>query len=143
MSISAIKSVMQNLMNSAASNFDHDALDKIYHDDMRILMIDANGNVNHSDKPNFMATFKSMHDQGIEVNTWAEYNDISVDGDNAHVLITRKNKLAGYDALLVLSIDFVFESERWQITREVIFVRPDTGDYPGEDNKASFMSDAD
>ncbi|EGQ7996630.1 hypothetical protein D8T51_22340 [Vibrio vulnificus] len=137
MSIHTIKSKMTELMDSA-THYDLNTLDSIYHRDMKILMIDAEGHLTHSDKPGFISMFNTMKKQGVPVNTWAQYNDISVDGDKAHVLITRKNKLAGYNSLLVLSIDFIFEDDRWQIVREVIFVRPDTGEYPGKDNTKSY-----
>ena len=44
---------------------------------------------------------------------------------NAHVIISRKNNLSGRDQILLLSIDLIFEDNRWQVIREVIFLRPD------------------
>ncbi|WP_172378408.1 nuclear transport factor 2 family protein [Vibrio sp. Vb339] len=139
MTIKSIKNIMTTLINSAV-NYDLNTLSSIYHDDMTILMIDADGNLSTSDKSNFMAMFETMKKQGVEVDSWAQYNDISVGNEQAHVLITRKNNLAGYDSILVLSIDFIFEHNRWQIIREVIYVRPDTGEYPGEENINSYST---
>ncbi|GAA6210197.1 hypothetical protein NBRC116601_34900 [Cognatishimia sp. WU-CL00825] len=134
MSIEAIKTAMKSLI-AAGTTMDLEALGKIYHDDLRIVMIDAQGHVNHADKVGFMTQFQALKDQGVPpLNTWAQYNDIWAEGNKGHVLVTRKNDLMGFDALLVLSIDFVFEDNRWQVAREVIYVRPDTGDYTGEEN---------
>lgn len=132
MSVDAIRSTM-NALIQAGTSFDVDALDRLYHSDLKILMIDLEGNLNQADKPGFMTMFKGMKDAGAApMNTWAQFNEISADGDEGHVLITRKNNLGGGDSILVLSIDLTLEDDRWQIRREVIFVRPDTGDYPGE-----------
>ncbi|WP_256367499.1 hypothetical protein [Ruegeria sp. THAF33] len=39
--------------------------------------------------------------------------------------IRRKNNVTNRKQLVTLSIDFVFEDGRWQITREVIMTRAD------------------
>ncbi|WP_282095305.1 hypothetical protein [Epibacterium ulvae] len=134
MTVEAIRNTMDALIQ-AGSNFDIDALDRLYHTDMQIQMIDMEGNLNKADKQGFMAMFKGMAESAAgPMNTWAQFNDITADGNNGHVLITRKNELGGAPSLLVLSIDLAFEDNRWQVMREVIFIRPDTGDYPGEEN---------
>ncbi len=134
MTVEAIRKTMDALIQ-AGTSFDLEALDHLYHDDMQILMIDQSGTLNKADKPGFTAMFKGLKETSSgPMNTWAQYNDITSDGDKGHVLITRKNDLAGAPSLMVLSIDLVFDDNRWQIVREVIFIRPDTGDYPGEEN---------
>ncbi len=39
--------------------------------------------------------------------------------------MTRKVNLTGEENILILSIDLVHLDGRWQVTREVIFSRPD------------------
>lgn len=134
MSVAAIRKFMDELIQ-AGSNFDLNGLDRMYHDDMQILMIDQSGTLNKADKPGFIAMFQGLKDSNPgPMNTWAQFNEISSNGTKGHVVITRKNDLSGTPSLLVLSIDLIFEDNRWQVAREVIFIRPDTGDYPGEEN---------
>ncbi|AHD08860.1 hypothetical protein [Phaeobacter gallaeciensis] len=134
MSVTAIRQTMDSLIQ-AGTSFDLDALDHLYHDDMQILMINQDGVLNKADKSGFIAMFKGMKETSSgRMNTWAQFNDITSDGTKGHVLITRKNDLAGTPSLMVLSIDLIFDDNRWQIAREVIFIRPDTGDYPGQEN---------
>ncbi len=59
------------------------------------------------------------------MNTWAHYHRIDVNGENADVLLSRKNDLSGTNMILVLSMDLVHEDGRWQVLREVIFLRPE------------------
>lgn len=109
-----------------ATTFDVDALDGIYHDDLEVVMIDTSDQVNTADKATFKGIFQSKRDAGEPpMNTWAKYHRIEVDGDRAHVLLSRKNDLSGQDMILVLSIDLVHEEDRWQVLRKVIFLRPD------------------
>lgn len=110
----------------AGTTSDLKGLDGIYHRSMRIHMIDTDGNLTQANKPDFIAMLKEMVERGNgPANTWAEYNSIEADGDTGHVLITRKINLGGANRILVLSIDLVLEDARWQVTREVIFARPD------------------
>jgi len=59
------------------------------------------------------------------MNTWAKFHKITSNGEIAQVLLSRKNDLNGEDMDLFLSIDLVYEDSRWQIRREVIFLRPE------------------
>jgi ketosteroid isomerase-like protein len=123
--IEEIKQIMNDLIQIATS-YDIDELDRIYHDDMNILMIDTEGTVNTANKTDFIQIFQAKKDAGDPpMNTWADLHQIDVDGDKAHVLVSRKNDLSGQNMFLILSIDFIFQDNRWQITREVIFLRPE------------------
>lgn len=109
-----------------ATTYDVDTLDRIYHDNMSVIMIDTEHNVNLADKAGFKGLFASKRAAGDPpMNTWAKYHRIDVDGDKAHVLLSRKNDLSGTNMDLILSMDLVFEDARWQIMREVIFLRPE------------------
>lgn len=120
-----VKQAVEELIQTATS-FDIDVLERIYHDDLKVIMIDTGDNVNVADKAGFKGLFKSKKDAGDPpMNTWAKFHKIDVDGNNAHVLLSRRNDLSGEEQILILSIDLVFEDNRWQVTREVIFLRPE------------------
>ena len=120
-----VKKAVEELIQTA-TNYDVDVLERIYHDDLKVIMIDTGDNVNVADKVGFKGLFKSKKDAGDPpMNTWAKFHKIDVDGNNAHVLLSRRNDLNGEEQILILSIDLVFEDNRWQVTREVIFLRPD------------------
>ena len=65
-------------------------------------------------------------DEAPEDNMWSKIHSLTVSGDRGHVLISRKIPLGGPKMHIELSIDFVFEDDRWQVMREVNFSRPDT-----------------
>lgn len=111
-----------------ATNYDVAVLERIYHDDLQVVMIDTDHNVNNANKEAFTELFKTKRDAGDPpMNTWAKFHQIDVEGDDAHVLLSRKNDLSGQNMDLLLSIDLVHESDRWQVKREVIFLRPEDG----------------
>nr|WP_319384703.1 nuclear transport factor 2 family protein [uncultured Roseibium sp.] len=121
-----IKAVIQRLIENVAE--DNTAiLEEIYHDDMQVIMLDPDDAVSVSGK----AEFREMIRSALEANngtigTWAKFHHVSVDGDKAHVLISRQNELTGPDMQITLGIDLLRERNRWQITREVIVTRPRT-----------------
>lgn len=115
-----------NELIEAGTTFDVQTLDRIYHADLTVLMIDQSGNVNKANKAEFKGLFEAKKAASEPpLNTWAKFNNVEVAGNSAHVLITRKVKLGETDQKLVLSIDLVFQDGRWQVRREVIFARPD------------------
>lgn len=120
-----VRQAIDDLIQTATT-YDVDTLDRIYHDDLQVVMIDTDHNLNTADKEAFKALFATKRDAGDPpMNTWAKYHSIDVDRDTAHVLLSRKNDLSGMNMDLTLSIDLVFEDSRWQVTREVIFLRPE------------------
>ncbi|XMO87452.1 nuclear transport factor 2 family protein [Algibacter sp. AS12] len=120
-----VKKVIVDLIQTA-TNYDVETLDTIYHNDLNVIMIDTDDNLNTANKEAFKGLFKSKRDAGDPpMNTWAKFHKIDVNGKNAHVLLSRKNNLSGQEQILILSIDLVFEDGRWQVTREVIFLRPE------------------
>lgn len=121
--VDAVRETIERLINAGTTS-DLSALKNIYHDSMRIYMIDTDHNLMQHDKPAFIAMMKDMADSSSKPNKWAKYNSITADGDHGHVLITRKVAFGDDDRILVLSIDLLFEDDCWQVTREVIFNRP-------------------
>lgn len=121
----AVYQLIEDLIQ-AGTTFDTSELERIYHDDMTVTMIDLNNNMMKASKSDFVGLFENMLASGKEpLNTQANYNDVTVDGNTASVLITRNVNLTGADQILVLNIDLIFEDDRWQVTREMIFARPD------------------
>ncbi len=122
--IKEVQQAMDDLIQTATS-YNIDELDRLYHDNMTVTMINTNDELSTANKEDFKALFRAKRDAGDPpMNTWAKYHNIEVNGDSAHVLLSRKNDLSGQDMILTLSIDFVNEDNRWQVIREVIFLRP-------------------
>lgn len=123
--VEEVKAAIQALIQ-AGTTFDINALEEIYHDRLQVLSIDQDGNLNIADKAAFKGLFETKKSAGAPpLNTWAVFNHVEVNDKSAHVLITRKVNLVDQDQKLVLSIDLVYEDNRWQVTREIIFARPD------------------
>lgn len=121
-----VRKAVDELIQTATS-YNVDTLDRIYHDKLEVIMLDTEDNLNFANKEGFKGLFRSKREAGDPpMNTWAKYHNISVDGDKAHVLLSRKNDLNGQNMVLILSMDLLKEDGRWQILREVIFLRPET-----------------
>lgn len=120
-----LKQTIQNLIE-VATTFDIEQLELIYHKNLQVIMIDQNGQKMISDKEAFKNLFETKLKNGdAPLNTWAEFNHIETDGDKGHVIVTRKVNLTGKEQKIVLSIDLVWEDNRWQVTREVIVTQPE------------------
>ena len=116
-----IKETLDNLIHSA-SNAHLDVLETLYHDDMTIYMLDEDKALHLMGKRDFIDFLKlSIKDENMP-STWANYHHVEADEKNGHIIISRKVNLGGgQNRDITLSIDFVFEDNRWQISREVIF----------------------
>lgn len=122
-----VRQAMDDLIQTATT-YDVATLERIYHDRLHVVMIDHEGNLTTANKEGFKALFASKRDAGDPpMNTWANFHRIDVTGDAAHVVVSRKNDLSGVNMDLTLSIDLVREDDRWQVLREVIFLRPEAG----------------
>lgn len=116
-----IKETLDNLIHSA-SNAQLSVLETLYHENMTIHMLDETSDLHQMGKRDFIDFLKLSTKDGDTPGTWAKYHLVEADEKNGHVLISRKVNLgSGKERNITLSIDFVFEDERWQITREVIF----------------------
>ncbi len=121
----AVRKTIDELIQTATT-YDIETLDRLYHEDLEVTMVDASNNVNVAGKEDFKALFKSKGDAGDPpMNTWARYHKLTVNGESAQVLLSRKNNLNGQNMDLFLSIDLLYEANRWQIRREAIFLRPE------------------
>lgn len=116
-----IRTTIDSLIETATT-FDIEKLDRIYHDNLHIIMIDASGQTMISNKQTFKDLFQSKLDNGdAPLNTWAEFNHIECNQNNGHAVLKRKVNLTGIEQKIALSIDLIWEDNRWQVTREVIF----------------------
>lgn len=122
--VAEIKAAIERLMNSA-KNGEIEFLEEIYHEHMRIYMINGDNEVMEMNKPMFIAHIKKAVEAGEGVNTWAKFHKIEANENAGHVLISRKVNLTGTEKMITLSIDLVRAEKRWQIIRETIFTGTD------------------
>jgi hypothetical protein len=120
--VTEIEQLINQLIKAGAS-FNVDELERIYHDNLQVFMIDHSGSISIADKAMFKGLFQSKRDNNEPaLNTWAEFHRIDADEKNGHVLISRKVKLMEEEQKVTLSIDLVKENNVWQVSREVIFM---------------------
>ncbi|WP_299677461.1 hypothetical protein [uncultured Dokdonia sp.] len=116
-----IKTVIEHLIK-AGTTYDIVQLELVYHDDLEVFMFAENRKIQTFSKKDFKQLFITKRaNNEPPLNNWALFNDIQVKEDKAHVLITRKVKLLDTNQKIRLSIDLIFEDNRWQVIREVIF----------------------
>lgn len=120
---SAVKATLDALINGV-SGHSFEVLEQIYHRDMRTYLLADDGSLMQNDKPGFMAHVRDAMGATLDPDPWADYHLVEADDTNGHVLISRKNNVTNRKQLVTLSIDFVLEDDRWQITREIIMTRP-------------------
>lgn len=122
----ALHAKVQDLMKYGTSA-NMKELDKIYHEDIVVMDLSIDGRLVTLQKQGFMAMLaEAFKDKIPEEHMWSKIHSLTVQGDRGHVLISRKIPVGGPKMHIELSIDFIFEDGRWQVTREVNFSRPDT-----------------
>ena len=121
----AIRAAMDHLIDRA-TQFDVDALETIYHKDFHTTLVAPDGEVTTYDKQGFITHFRKQAEEGkTQLNSWAEWHDFHVLGDSAVCVLTRKHSgMSGEEMKLLCNIEWRFESDRWQVLREQIFLRP-------------------
>lgn len=126
----AVREAIEALIEHG-SHFHVDELERIYHRDLEVFLIDENGEVAVTSRGQNMAYFRSRHDSGAPpLSRWARFEHMAADERTGHVLVTRRMQLRERPERLVLSIDLVREDGRWQVIREVVFAQPDDGAEP-------------
>ena len=121
----ALRARIEELMQAGVSA-NMDKLDEIYHKDIVVMDLSIDGQLMTLEKQGFMELLQeTFKDKNPEDHLWAKIHSLTVTGDRGHVLISRKIPVGGPKRMIDLSIDFVFEDGRWQVTREVNFSRPD------------------
>lgn len=119
-----IRAAIESLIR-AGTTFDGEALNRLYHQRLRVITTDLAGTVSLADKDAFMGLFAAKKAAGdAPLGTWARFDHIDASDRAGHVLVSRVVDLGAGEQRLTLSIDLVHEDGRWQVTREVIFARP-------------------
>lgn len=119
-----IKQTVEHLIENG-SHFNVEELDRIYHEQLTIVIIDETGTVTAMDKEENMALFREKRDSGAEpLSKAAEFNYVNGDADEGHVIVTRKIQLQERREKSIFSIHLVREDEQWQVIRETAFVQP-------------------
>lgn len=121
----AVKATLDELI-TGVSGHSFEVLDKIYHNDMQTYLLPDPETIMRNDKIGFMDHVENAMGDMPDPDPYAHYHLVEADDAHGHILISRKNNVTGRKELITLSIDFVFEDDRWQITREVIMSRGQT-----------------
>lgn len=119
-----LKQAVESLI-MAGTTFDIDQLEVIYHEKLKIFMVDDKGQSMVQDKKAVKNMFQSKLENGdAPLNNWVEFSHVNTAGDSGHAIVIRKVNLTGIEQKFVFSIDFVWEDNRWQVIREVAVVQP-------------------
>tara|TARA_R110002096_G_scaffold435558_1_gene661571 strand:- start:518 stop:925 length:408 start_codon:yes stop_codon:yes gene_type:complete len=123
----AVKETLDGLIHGV-SGHSFEVLDNLYHRDMQTYILLNDGTLMRNDKNGFMEFIK--HNMGAlkDDNPWVKYHLVEADDTHGHIVVSRKNDATGRYQLISLSIDFVLEDGRWQITREIIMTRNEATD---------------
>ncbi|MCY4641417.1 MAG: nuclear transport factor 2 family protein [Gammaproteobacteria bacterium] len=108
-----------------ATRYDTDALERIYHEDLHIVMVGVDNSVRTHDKESFIELFAEKKKMNApQMGRWVKYHHVHIQGNDAVIVLDRINDVAGVEMKLKCSIDLVFEDGRWQVLREEIFLQP-------------------
>lgn len=119
-----VKQKIQELIENG-SNYNVATLNKVYHNEFKIIMIDETGDVSTMNKKETLDMFRSMRDSNADpLSTEAEFNFIEVSGTSGQVLVTRKMQIRHRPEKSVFSIQLIHEDGKWQVIRETAFVQP-------------------
>ncbi|MDN3667988.1 peroxiredoxin-like family protein [Echinicola jeungdonensis] len=115
-----LKQAIENVIQ-AGTTFEIEQLEQVYHENLKVIMVDQNGLNGILDKQSVKNMFQAKRDNGDSpLNDWAEFNHIQANGDLGHVIVTRKVNLTGVEQRFVFNIDLVRNGEGWLVTREVV-----------------------
>ncbi len=119
-----VREAIEHLIESG-STYNLEELERLYHRDLKIFIVDEDGNAQVLDRARNMEMFQQRRDAGLDpLNRWAEFRHIEAKDEAGFVIVTRKMELRGRPETFVLAIHLVREDERWQVVQETIFVRP-------------------
>lgn len=106
------------------SAYDIEQLERIYHEGLKVFMIDENGDVSMSGKAENMEMFRAKRAAAAApLDRWAKFGHVEANGETGFVIVTRMMELRGSPEKFILAIRLVREDERWQVTHETVFVR--------------------
>lgn len=109
----------------SGSSYDVDALDRIYHRDLKIIKIDERDQVTVVDRAQNMAFFRSRRENGAApLSREAKFLHAQADERNGRVVVMRRMRFTDRLEKSIFSIRLVWEDERWQVIDESAFVQP-------------------
>ncbi len=123
----AVKETLDGLIHGV-SGHSFEVLNSLYHRDMQTYVLLNDGTLMRNDKNGFMEFIKNNMGALKDDNPWVKYHLVEADDTHGHIVVSRKNDATGRYQLISLSIDFVLEDGRWQITREIIMTRSEATD---------------
>ncbi len=119
-----VRQTVQRLIESGSA-YDVDALDRIYHQDLKIIKVDERDNVTVINRRENMDFFRAKLESGAEpLSREAEFIHADADNQSGHVVVVRRMKMTDRLEKSVFSIRLVWEDARWQVIDETAFVRP-------------------
>ncbi len=122
--VEEVRQTVQRLIESGSA-YDVDALERIYHKELKIIKIDERDNVTLINREENMAFFRSKLESEAEpLSREAGFLHAQADGRTGHVVVVRRMKLTDRFEKSVFSIRLVWEEGRWQVIDETAFVRP-------------------
>lgn len=119
---SGVKATIVQLIE-VATQYDTATLDLIYHENLKVIMLDQKDQKSELNKKDFKNIFDTKRKNGdLPLNTWVKFHHIACEGLWGHAILSRKVNLTGSEQEIKLNIDLIWEENRWQVIREVIFV---------------------
>lgn len=121
--VEVIKKVKDLIKNG--SNYNINALDEIYHPDLKIIKLDDVNNVTVINKDENMAYFKEQNNIGAQpLSEEAEFLYSDADESFGHVIVKRKMKMKDRLEELIFSINLINKDNEWVVLRETALVKP-------------------
>lgn len=102
------------------SNYDTEALEPLYHDDLQIVRVAADGSLRITDKSATLRFFRTMRESGSPpLSQDARIHVVQVGAERAHAIVLREMRTEGMPRRLVFSLECTRTAGRWQVSREV------------------------
>ncbi|MFH5799389.1 hypothetical protein [Haladaptatus sp. CMAA 1911] len=134
-----VKHTVERLIENG-SQFDVEVLDRIYHEQLRIVHIDETGTVSTLNRAENIALFREARDSGAEtLSTNAEFDCVGADTGEGGVLVTRRMRSQVRPEKSIFSIRLVQGDGRWQVIHETAFVQPMADCFPVENPRVQVI----
>lgn len=122
--VAEIRNTIEELIEHGSS-YNVPELEKLYHRELKVFVIDVNGDVSAFDKERNMEVFRDKRAKGARpLNRWAKFDHVEAAQGKGFVVVTRKMELRGKPEKFILAIHLIRENGRWQVAHETVFVQP-------------------
>jgi hypothetical protein len=120
----AVERLLRTLIDRGSA-YDVAALDDLYHDELQIVRVGADGAVRVTDKAETLRFFRAMRESGSPpLSTAARIRVTEALADQAHALVLREMQTEGMPRRLVFSLECVHTAAGWKVRREVAVAQP-------------------